>query len=166
MHLFHLLLALGAHGKTNVLTSQLDAKSSLHLTKNLLVGGGSAGLVVVNNLGLLVDLDGKLLLGETLVGSALGDGLSNRGLNLGRGNDIVGSIDLGQTLAVSAILGVGGGVLLVDRENVTSSHGSVDLGLRLGDSGSRSSAADSGTAANNSFRFPIVRHCDGVCMCS
>ena len=67
-----------------LLASQLSAKSPFHLSKNLVVGNGSAALVIVDHGGFLVNGLGKLLLGPSLGLSCLLDTQSQVQLDRGQ----------------------------------------------------------------------------------
>ena len=99
----HLFL-LGKLGSANVAATQLDVEDTLHVGENLLVGGGSAALKVGDN-----GLGGVALGGEVLLGhlglhllAGLGDDVADGLANGVRLDNVIGAVDLGESLAFAA----------------------------------------------------------------
>lgn len=95
------LFLLGKLGGTNVAAAELDVEDTLHVGEDLLVGGGGTTLKVGNDGLGGVALGGEVLLGHlglhllTGLGDDVADALAD-GVGL---DNVVGSVDLGETLA-------------------------------------------------------------------
>lgn len=104
-----LFLLVREFGSTNVAAAQLHIEYSLHAGEHLLVGGGGASLEIGDD-GLSGVAPGSEILLRHLglhllasLGDDLADTLAN-GVGL---DDVVGSIDLGQTLTLASASGLG-----------------------------------------------------------
>ena len=78
------------------------------LVDKLLVLVPLATFEVLNVVGRHVDLLRQLGLGhlKSLLGASVLDGIAELGVGLGRRDDLVGAVDLGQALALSAFVGL------------------------------------------------------------
>lgn len=117
----NLLLLAKSQRITNVLSSQLDTKSTLHLTEDILVGDSLTRLVFVDNLGLLVDELSQIFLGNVLFLTALLNGLTDRNIDTRRRSNVVFTVNLCNTTMIGiSMTWVGQGRLFVSDNGSTS----------------------------------------------
>jgi hypothetical protein len=131
-----LLLLAKSERRTNVLASQLDAKSTLELAENLLVGDSFTGLIFGHDLGLLIALLSKVLLGHTLFLASTLDDTADGHVHLGRGCHIIVTVQFGNTLVVTVGMASVRHTLALGNNSSTRTSGSIDLALAASDLGS------------------------------
>jgi hypothetical protein len=100
-------LLVGELGLSNLITAQDDVEHTLNVAQQLLVWSGGAALEVGNDGGCAVALGCEILLRHSRalvvlgLGASLGDSLADLGAD-GLGlDDVVGTVDLGEALAIA-----------------------------------------------------------------
>jgi hypothetical protein len=132
MKVLRSFLLVGELGGTNVGAAQLDVEDTLHGGQDLLVGGSGSPLKVSDDTLGGVALGGQVLLGHlglhllTGLGDDVADLLAH-GVGL---DDVVGSIHLGQTLALDAARGLclDADMLVIELRNVSAHSRQTDFG--------------------------------------
>jgi hypothetical protein len=156
------LLLGGKLGRTKVASAELDVEHALHGGEHLLVRRSGTALKLGDDVLCGVALCGQVLLGH--LGLHLLTGSSNDitdfladcvGLD-----DVVGAVDLGQTLTLTTAGRVGRSELLLGANDTTLSLSGVESTLATDDSLTLSGARSTDTATNLGDLIPVVGHCD------